>query len=102
METEKDISFKIHKDIPSFTTELSKVFEGIAIPLLYYKFPLKFIGYNLRYQTEFSVSCVNTSHFGLNYLPYFTSKVWNVASPELKCFNDVEIRNLNLNFENGN
>ena len=30
---------------------------------------------NLRPQTDFSVSSVNTTHFGLNSLQYFPSKV---------------------------
>lgn len=95
-ETEKDNSFKIHKDIPSLERELFKVFKGIAIPILYGIIPLKFIGYDLTYQTEFSVSCVNTSHFRLNYSRYFTSIVCNMVSPEFKCLNNVENRNLNL------
>ena len=40
---------------------------------------------------NFSVSSVNTTHFGLNSLQYFASKVWNMVPPELKNLNDVEI-----------
>ena len=53
-------------------------------------FPLRSIDYNLRSQTDFSVSSVNTTHFSLNSLRYFTSKVWNMVPLELKNLNDVE------------
>ena len=87
----KDNSFKIHhKNIQSLATELCKVEKGIANPVLYKIFPLRSIDYNLRYQTDFSVSSVNTTHFGLNYLRYFASKVWNMVPLELKNLNDVE------------
>ena len=51
---------------------------------------LRSIDYNLRSQIDFSVSFVNTIHFGLNSLWYFASKVWNMVPPELKNLNDVE------------
>ena len=37
----------------------------------------------------FSVSSVNTTHFSLNSLRYFASKVWNIVQLELKNLNDV-------------
>ena len=87
----KDNSFKIHhKNIQSLAIELFKVKKGIANPILCDIFPLRSIDYNLRSQNDFSVSSVNTTHFGLNSLRYFASKVWNMVPLELKNLNDVE------------
>ena len=61
----KDNSFKIHhKNIQLLAIELFKVEKGIANPILCDIFPLRSIDYNLRSQTDFSVSSVNTTHFG--------------------------------------
>ena len=51
------------------------------------------IEYNLRSQIEVSnsASSVIATHFGLNSVRYFASKVWNMVPFELKNLNDVEI-----------
>ena len=67
-----------------------KVKKGIANPILWDIFPLRSIDYNLRSQINFSVSSVNTTHFGLNSPRYFTSKVWNMVPFEHKNLSDVE------------
>ena len=65
----KGNSFKIHhKNIQSLAIELFKVEKGIANPILCDIFPLRSIDYNLRSQTDFSTSSVNTTPFGLNSL----------------------------------
>ena len=88
----QDNSFKIHhKNIESLAIELFEVEKGLANPILFDTFPLKSVDYNLRSQTDFSVSSVNTIHFGLNSLRYFASKVWSMVPLELKNINDVEI-----------
>ena len=87
----KDNSFKFHhKNIQSLAIDFFKVEKGIANPILCEIFPLRSIDYNLRSQTDFSVSSVNTTHFGLNFLRYFASKVWNMVPLELKDLNDVK------------
>ena len=64
--------------IQPLAIDLFNVEKVIANPIL------RSIDYNLRSQIDFSVSCVNTSHFGLNSLPYVVSKVWNMVPLELK------------------
>ena len=87
----KDNSLKTnHKNIQTLATELFKVKKGLANPILCHIFPLRIVDYNLRSQTDFSVSSVNTSHFGLNSLRYFASKVWNLVPFELN-LNDAEM-----------
>ena len=66
------------KDNQLSAVTLFKIFKGRAIPFLYYIFSLRSINYNARCQNGFSVSCINTSYFGLNSLRYFASKVWNM------------------------
>ena len=88
----KDNSFKIyHKNIKSLAIELFKVKGGIVNPILCYIFPLRSTDYNLSSQIDFSVSSVNTTHFNLNSLRYFASKVWNRVPFELKNLSDIEI-----------
>ena len=88
----KDKSLKIHyKNIKSLAIELFKVKQRIANPILCDIFPLRFLDYNLRSQIHFSLSSVNTTHFGLNSLRYFASKAWNMVPLELKNLSDIEI-----------
>ena len=88
----KGNSFKTHhKNVQSFAIELFKVEKGIANPILYDIFPLRPMDYNVRSQTNFSVSSVNITHFDLNSLQYFASKAWNMLPLELKNLNDVAI-----------
>ena len=69
--------------------ELLKDKKGIAKPFLCDTFLLSFIRYNLRSQTDFSMSFVNTSHFCLKSLQYFAHKVPTMVPLELKNVNDV-------------
>ena len=84
----KDNSFKIHdKNIQSLAIERFKVEKGMANSILCDIFPLKSIDYNMRSQTDFFVSSVNTTHFGLS----FESKRWNMVLLKLKLLDDVEM-----------
>ena len=88
----KDNCFKIHnKNIHLLAIELSKVKKRIANPILCDVLPPRSIDYNLRSQIDFSVSSVNTTHFGLNSLQYFASKVWNMVPLDLKNLSDIGI-----------
>ena len=42
------------------------------------------VDYNLRFQTDFIFPGVHTTYFGLYSLRYFSSKIWNVISDEIK------------------
>ena len=69
--------------------ELLKDKKGIAKPFLCDTFPLSFVQYNLRSQTDFPISFVNTSHFCLKSLQYFAYKGWAMVPLELKNVNDI-------------
>ena len=85
----KGNTFKIcHENIQLLAIEL---FKGIANLILCDIFPLRSIDDNFRSQIDFSVSSVNTTHFGLHSLQHFPSKVWNIVPLELKNLSDVEI-----------
>ena len=47
--------------------------------------------YNFRSNTDFARVSVNTSRFGLNSLPYFASKVWNIAPSDIKNASNLNI-----------
>ena len=49
------------------------------------------LNYNLRSQTDFFRNTVNTTKFGLNSLRYFGSKVWTMATIEIKNPSTVEM-----------
>ena len=88
----KDSSFKIyHKNTQSLAIELFKVGKRIAYPILCDIFPRRSLDYNLRSQTDFSVSQFNTTHFGLNSIRFFASKTWNMFPLEFKDLNDVQM-----------
>ena len=42
------------------------------------------LDYNFRFQTDFVLPGVNTTYFGLHSLRYFSSKIWNVITNEIK------------------
>ena len=85
-------SYKIHhKNIQSLAIERFKVEKGITNPILYDIFPLRSIDSNLRSQTDFSVSSINTTNFGLNFLRCFASKEGKMILLVLKDLNDVEM-----------
>ena len=44
----------------------------------------------MRSQTDSFRRCVNTSRFGLNFLKYFTSKIWNMIPAEIRSSENVE------------
>ena len=45
---------------------------------------IRTLTYNLRSQTDFAKSFVNTSRFALNSLRYLASKVWNIVPSDIK------------------
>ena len=53
-------------------------------------FPTRVLNYNLRSQTDFLISTVNTTKFGLNSLRHFASKVWSMIPIEIKNSSTVE------------
>ena len=69
---EKDNSFTVHhRNIQSLAIVLFKIKENLFD--------------EHRGRTEgFAGRFVNTSHFGLNSLRYFTSKVWNIVQLHIK------------------
>ena len=46
---------------------------------------------NLRLNTDFARSSVNTSRFGLNSLRYFALKVWNIVPSDIKNASNINI-----------
>ena len=81
----KDNSFPVHHgNIQSLAMELFSVKENLSNTVINDILQARALAYNLRSQTEFARSFVNTSRFGLNSLPYFASKVWNIVPSDIK------------------
>ena len=81
----KDNSFTVHhRNIQSLATELFKVKDNLSNTVMNDILQTRSLPYNLRSQTDFVRSFVNTSRFGLNPLRYFASKVWNIVPSDIK------------------
>ena len=88
----KDNSVCIHRrNIQSLAVELFKVKENLSNTIMSDVFPTRLLNYNLRSQTDFLRSTVNTTKFGLNSLRHFASKVWSMIPIEIKNSSTVEI-----------
>ena len=88
----KDNSVCIHhRNIQSLAFELFKVKENLFNTIMSDIFPTRVVNYNLRSQTDFLRSTVNTTKFGLNSLRHFASKVWSMIPIEIKNSSTVEI-----------
>ena len=88
----KDNSVCIHhRNIQSLAVELFKVKENLSNTIMTDIFPTRELNYNLRSQTDFLRSTVNTTKFGLNSLRHFASKVWSMIPIEIKNSSTVEI-----------
>ena len=88
----KDNSVCIHhRNIQSLAVELFKVKENLFNTIMSDIFPTRVVNYNLRSQTDFLRSTVNTTKFGLNSLRHFASKVWSMIPIESKNSSTVEI-----------
>ena len=80
----KDNSVCIHhRNIQSLAVELFKMKENLSNTMSDI-FPIRVLNYNLRSQTDFLRSTVNTTKFGLNSLRHFPSKVCSMIPIEIK------------------
>ena len=87
----KGNSFTVHhRNIQSLAIELFKVKENLSNTIMNDILQTRTLPYNLRSNTDFARSFVNTSRFGLNSLRYFASKVWNIVASDIK--NQKEMR----------
>ena len=74
-----------HKNIQTLTIELYKVKNNLSNQIMQEIFEKRQnLDYNLRFQTDFVLSGVNTTYFGWHSLRYFSSKIWNVIPDEIK------------------
>ena len=79
----KDNSFIIHCRNIQYLA-IFKVKEGLSNTIMNDILQTRTLPYNLRSQTDFVRSFVDTSRFGLNSLRYFASKEWNIVASDIK------------------
>ena len=53
-------------------------------------FTSRLIKYNFRTQSNFFRNSVNITKYGINSIRFFTSKVWQMVSLEMKNFKNLE------------
>ena len=76
----KDKSLCIHhRNIQSLAIELFKVKNNPSNRIMCDIFETGNFNYNLRSQTDFVRTRVNTSSFGLNSLEYLATKIWDIV-----------------------
>ena len=89
---QKDNSFTgHHRNIKLLAIELFKVTENLSNTIINDILQTRTLPYNLRSQTDFARSFVNTSRFSLNSLTYFASKVWNIVPSDIKNASNLHI-----------
>ena len=81
----KDKSFCIHhRNIQSLAIELFKVKNNLSNRIMCDIFETRNFNNNLRSQTDFLRTRVNTSSFGLNSLNYLATKIWDIVPCDIK------------------
>ena len=81
----KGNSFTVHhRNIQSLAIELFTIKKNLSNTIMNDILQSRTLTYNLRSQTDFVRSFVNTSRFGQNSPPYFASKVWNIIPLYIK------------------
>ena len=64
--------------------ELFKVKNNLSNRIMCDIFETRNFNYNLRSQTDFLRTRVNTSSFGLNSLNYLATKIWDIVPCDIK------------------
>ena len=76
----KDKSFCIHhRNIQSLATEFFNNKNKLSNRIMCDNFETRNLNYNLRPQTDFIRTRVNTFSFGLNSLKYLAAKIWHIV-----------------------
>ena len=88
----KNNSFPVrHRNIQLFAIELFKFKENLSNKIMSDILQTRTLRYNLRSQSDFAKSFINTSSFGLNSHRYYASKVWNIALSDIKNASNLHI-----------
>ena len=73
-----------HRNIQSLIIELFRVENIFSNRIMCDICETRNSNYNLRSQADFIRTCLNNSSFGLNYLKYLATKIWDIVPYEIK------------------
>ena len=88
-----------HRNIQSLAIELFKVKSNLSCRIMCDIFKTRNLDYNLRSQTDFMRTLVNTCSFGLSSLKYLATKIWDIVPHEIKSVGNLKLfkkKNKNL------
>ena len=80
-----------HRNIQSLAIELFKVKSNLSSRIICDIFETRNLGYNLRSQTDFLRTFVNTSSFGLSSLKYLAAKIWDIIPYKIKSVGNLKL-----------
>ena len=80
-----------HSNIQSLATELFKVKNSLSNRLMCDIFNTRNLDHNLRSQTDFIRTRVNTSSFRLSSLKYLAIKIWDIVPYEINSVGNLSL-----------
>ena len=100
----KDNSVSIHyRNIRLLAIELYKAKNKLSSQLILALFQRREVNYNIRSQKDVSLRSINTSSYGLKFLRYLASKIWNLVPQDIRSAKNLSqfIRKIKLWIPNG-
>ena len=87
----KDNSVTIHvRNIRMLAIEMYKNKQNISNESLSGLFEKRNVKYNLRSQSDFAMTNVNTVNFGIKSMSFFGPKIWNIIPKEIRDLENLE------------
>ena len=90
MQNNRDI-YSHHKNIQGLMTEIFKIKNELAPPILDSMFERRNDSYNLRNFQEFLTERKRTMHYGLETLSYWSPQLWSLLLENIKKVESLEI-----------
>ena len=87
----KDGSVSIHeRNLQVLATKMYKISNGLSTPLMKDIFPISRYPYNLRQNSQFSRTRINTVYHGTESVSNLGPKIWDLMPSNLKEISDLD------------